>query len=148
MTDAEIMKALKIHTGRSDATCKECVFYGQDYCRLKIAEAALDLINRQKAEIERLTTLAKLGNMRANDYRVMRDRAIKAEAEIERLEKQLNSKYKWENMLDNKIKEVKTEAIKEFAERLKDEMYTERGFSVCPDDKVDNLVKEMVGDTE
>lgn len=54
--------------------------------------SALDLINRQKAEIERLTTLAELGRMRANDYRAMRDKA----------------------------KIARAEAIKEFADRLRE----------------------------
>ena len=46
---------------------------------------ARDIIIQQREEIKRLTTLAELGNMRANDYRVMRDRALNAEKEVERL---------------------------------------------------------------
>lgn len=54
-----------------------------DYAKacLKLAEA--------DASVERLQTLADLGNMRANDYRVMRDRAIKAEEENEKLRAEL-----------------------------------------------------------
>ena len=44
----------------------------------------------KNAEIKRLKTLAELGNMRANDYRVMRDRALKAEAEVERLKEEVS----------------------------------------------------------
>ena len=54
------------------------------------ADTAVATVNRQKAEIERLTTLAELGSVRSNDYRAMRDKARNARAE----------------------------AIKEFAERL------------------------------
>lgn len=50
-----------------------------DYAKacLKLAEA--------NASVERLQTLTDLGNMRANDYRVMRDRALKAEEENKKL---------------------------------------------------------------
>ena len=71
----------------------------------------------QKAEIERLTVLADLGNMRANDYRAMRD----------------------------KCKTAKAEAYKEFAERLK-EKYQKEKFRECytiTDEDIDNLLKEM-----
>jgi hypothetical protein len=84
---------------------------------------ALNLINRQQAEIKRLTTLAKLGNMRADDYRAMRD----------------------------KCKTARAEAIKEFAERLK-EKHSQADI-LCPrrivsltEMELDNLVKEMVGE--
>lgn len=54
----------------------------------------LQEISLQKAEIERLTVLAKLGNMRANDYRAMRDKCKTARAEtiqelLDRLEHKL-----------------------------------------------------------
>lgn len=49
-----------------------------------------DMADTRQAEIKRLETLAELGNMRANDYRVMRNRAIKAEAEIERLKEDVS----------------------------------------------------------
>ena len=43
------------------------------------------IINHLREENKRLSTLAELGTKRANDYRVMRDRALKAEKEVERL---------------------------------------------------------------
>ena len=94
MNDNEIIKALECCQSPT-AECKNCPMPKdiQDDCRCMetISRNALSFINRQKAEIERLTTLAELGNMRANDYRVMR----------------------------NKAKNARAEAIKEFAERLK-----------------------------
>ena len=62
------------------------------------------------------------------------------QAEIERLEKQLNSKYKWENMLDKKIKDVKAEAVKEFAEEAKAITYH------YYDSDIDELLKERLGE--
>lgn len=53
--------------------------------------------------------------------------------------------------------EIKSEAIKEFAERLKEKAYIfESGFEVNEDrivkvvtlKDIDNLLKEMIGDTE
>lgn len=51
MTDNEIIKALECCMN----ACKECPFkkYGEE-CAAKLNKCALDLINRQKAEIERL----------------------------------------------------------------------------------------------
>ena len=149
MTDNEIIKALEICVNNGD--CKECAInphkgnYG--YCTSLAIKQSLDLINRQKAEIEsnkakikisaeciarqdkeieRLSVLAKLGNMRANDYRAMRDKA----------------------------KTARTEAVKEFAERLKLKVDIDLCEAIeCSDylynlpKLIDNLVKEMVGET-
>jgi transcription elongation GreA/GreB family factor len=65
-----------------------------------------------------------------------------ANAEIERLKKLLEEA----DVSYNKCaKRFYTEAIKEFAERLKKEMSFGR---YVQSDQIDNLVKEMVGDTE
>ena len=51
MTDNEIIKALNIcRKGK----CSECPRIANDKCIAQVSENALDLINRQKAEIERL----------------------------------------------------------------------------------------------
>ena len=54
MTDNEIIKALKIVS--TTANCDECAFCRGKVCNCSqvTAKNALDLINRQKAEIERL----------------------------------------------------------------------------------------------
>ena len=77
--------------------------------RQTTANAALDLINHQKAEIEKLK--------------------------------------EWENLLKaEKHSLIKTEAIKEFAGRLKCGVPQEYGVIRCSD--IDSLVKEMVGDND
>ena len=89
LTDSEIVKALECISGKAkDWDCDKCPF-DCAICTSFVAEKSLDLINRLQAENKRLSTLAKLGNTRANDYRVMRDRALKAEAENERLKNAL-----------------------------------------------------------
>jgi DNA-directed RNA polymerase specialized sigma54-like protein len=114
MTDNEIKKVLECCISYD---CKNCTV---EDCKDPLRQA-LDLINRQQAEIERLTILAKLGNMRADDYRAMRD----------------------------KCNTTRAEAIKEFAERLKIN-YSKPLFAVGSYNEfireVDNLVKEMAGE--
>ena len=207
MTDADIMKALECCADDSVIRCKECLYGVSIFsCRqMQLKKDSLDLINRQKAEIERMKTLAKLGNMRANDYRVMRDRALKAEAEVERLKEDVSFGQRtckeWAEICDELteklngaiagqetlqktlaeknaeieklqadnssmqstlakmsvgVEQAKAEAIKEFEEKLKDNMNDIPGmeygsgdlYYLISKDFVDNLVKEMVGDAE
>lgn len=75
MTDRQIIKALSemLYVGNSCVTCKYDNGRGDDRCGLrgcKIARSAVDLINRQRAEIEKLQaekeamldTIHKLGD--------------------------------------------------------------------------------------
>ena len=91
-TDEEIIKALECCYTNDSNDCYKCPYTAEStaemFCDKRLQKDALDLINRQKAEIEGLTidmNAARLGMI----------------AEHERL------------------KTAKTEAIKEFAERLK-----------------------------
>ena len=78
-------------------------------------------------------------------------------AEIERLENSLSTFKSCYESLTDMYENAKSEAIKEFAERLKEKQQSVKarfGFGgeyisngvMCTD--IDNLVKEMVGDTE
>lgn len=53
MNDNDITKLLKVCSTASG--CKSCRFADSTDCAGEVSAAALDLINRQKAEIERLT---------------------------------------------------------------------------------------------
>lgn len=92
MKDREIIKALECCKDGTLTDCDGCpCFCDEDIdtareCAENLMANALDLINRLQEENKRLSTLAELGNKRADDYRVMRDRALKAEAENERLQ--------------------------------------------------------------
>lgn len=56
MTDNEIIKALEYcSTDVRENTCPKCAFYKKHRCSTLMLNAVSDLINRQKAEIERLT---------------------------------------------------------------------------------------------
>ena len=63
MTDNEIIKALECCSDWENGdTCKECPFYEELDCATtdRLDKYALDLINRQKAEIERLEKECKI----------------------------------------------------------------------------------------
>ncbi len=78
MTDNEIIRALESALKTGDEPIGK---HWGCFLTTETAKNALDLINRQKAEIGRLTTLAELGSVRSNDYRAMRDKARNARAE-------------------------------------------------------------------
>ena len=61
MTDNEIIKALECCVDGTSEACLECVLALTPYpgCKTMIANHALALINRQKAEIEQLKRDAK-----------------------------------------------------------------------------------------
>ena len=106
MTDNEIIKALEccVNNGR----CKECPInphYGNyGYCTKLALTHALELINRQKAEIERLKKDRGEIDKFARDICNERMLSGKAITDFEDLQKY--------------IKKKKSEAIKEFAMKL------------------------------
>ena len=112
MTDNEIIKALECCGNIVDSTCKECAYH-ETYnasCVVRLMRNALDLINRQKAEI--LELQKRIINWRAD--------------------------------MDYRPDEIKSEAIKEFAKRLKENYYfTDRWGKIIPKSTVDDLIKEM-----
>lgn len=98
MTDNEIIKALEY--------CKDC--------SANLNVEIIDLITRQRAEIERLNKVYQ-----ANQQLI--------------------------NALNKSYFLAKAEAYKEFADRLK-ETFPNNSHWIKPREKVDNLLKEMVGD--
>ena len=111
MTDNEIIKFIEhaINSAKSEDGFKEIYWKKLDYI--------LDLINRQKAENERL-----------NDSVLANAEAVK--------------------VLTKELKTAKSEAIKEFAERLTDkaDLIKVNPFDskwAISQDNIDNLVKEM-----
>jgi hypothetical protein len=113
MTDDEIIKALECCMKTEFITdCAKCEMLAFD-CKDTLIENALNLINRQKAEIERLNIEFQSMRSAANSYKIH-------------------------------LETAKSEAIKEFAERLKEHRYGELNncisFSIG---YLDNLVKEI-----
>ena len=106
MTDNEIIKALDCCKTNN---CDECPFYGvKEDCEVELPEEAFDLINRQKAIIEKSEKVEHFA-----------DKTIEtANAEIERLEKELMKCKLEKEMLYQTVEEIKSETIKEFAEKI------------------------------
>ena len=136
MTDNEIIKAVGCCIGNTK--CDECPMFRTQNCMNKVFGYALDLINRQKEKIKEF-----------DEKLVIRRGLIDYQkAEIEQWKEEAN-KYQnlWCIAVDD-IEKVKSEAIKEFAERLKKLdvntriLYSSVVYELGEDD-VDTLVKEM-----
>ena len=99
MTDNEIIKALeKCSYHQTMRACFKCPLENNEDCKDNLQKYALDLINRQKAEIERLTICRK-----------------------EEVEKLMSA-------TDKVIAEAKTKAINEFADKLLDKAISTRNY--------------------
>lgn len=124
-TDEEIIKGLKCLMGEH-IVCKECAYSkinGGFSCKKKSATNALDLINRQKAEIRAYDIALKF------DAEHYREEIVQLKAEV----------AYWMDAAAN----AKKEAVKEFAERLKKECLFDRGYEILQDGTIDHLVKEF-----
>lgn len=112
MNDNDIIKVIKHCINKTCVGCKreDNKFNTSDSCRYDLLKDVLDLINRQKAEIERLQEHIKHTN----------------------------------NVVKQVVEDTKSEAIKEFAKRLKEEATVDDDSTwwVANID-IDNLVKEM-----
>ena len=146
MTHNEIIKALSI-CSNENGVCSECT-YSDDYtnCNTRIAKDALDLITRQQREIENLKVENQSLRSAANSLKMQYQ---EAQAEIKRLKKteievddfcrrlcrmrMLNgSAIASYQDLQNYIQKEKSEAVKEFAERLKElDGYDNHTFDNC-----------------
>lgn len=143
-TDEEIIKALKLCSkSLSIKTCQKCPFYLQTNCVSALKLNALDLINRQKAEIEKLKS----------KYGKLCEYAEKKEFELA----EINADISWFreakfSRLAPAIKEIKVEACKEFAEKLKEKRWDAEcrvGYVQVVDvGDIDEVLKEMVGEEE
>jgi hypothetical protein len=140
MTDEQIIKALEIctseHLGCEDGCPRRHNGLTYAKCRLGFLKDALALIKHQKAEIERLNSCV----MSEDEVRtIMKSQMTPMVNEI------VNEQF------DKAVKLAKSEAIKEFAERLKKvysyhPMLTPSDFKVVAVRDIDNLVKEMAGE--
>ena len=158
MTDKEIIKAW-------DEELHLANYVNENYrngVKVSLIEDTLDLINRQQAENERLSSSAKQWEEIAKDLLISKE---KQQAEIEKLNVELvgmrgacnsykmhydNAKAEIERLnnnisamvttLSNSAKETRVEAIKEFAGVLRQQAFDRLYVSI---DEIDNLVKEM-----
>ena len=139
MTDKEIIKALKCcikSTHFGECFENKCPMASEKGCKVgkeTLYPYALDLINRQQAEIERLRSMNQAKLDMIHDLR----------AEVEKLTVNMNAL----GLGMKREKERADTAIKEFAERVKDiidePLQIEGRIIDRMLDKIDTLVKEM-----
>ena len=123
MTDEQIIKAVGIC--RTQDSCRGCPYHELDIagCVFELMKDVFDLINRQKAEIEKLK------------------RGVTFTFTIEDFESIK------ETIISNIHNKIKSEAIKEFAERLKRYSFVDNlslnGKETVYVADIDNIIKEM-----
>lgn len=154
MTDNEIIKALE----EVKATLVSLENNGRNYVSEYLSKESLvacmnslDIINSQQAEIERLKDEVSKARRKAlleasskfaghSDYHgdtIFCKLICMSEGKEVGIAKPLDKS------------KIKSEAIEEFANRLKDKSLTKWDYHEAVDvEEIDNLVKEMVGDTE
>ena len=126
MTDNDIIKALE-HTKLMRIAHDGRIVSGE------VIDEAINLIKLQKAEIENLNIELQAMQNAANGYK----------KEVKRLEIVADGFIELEKL----YRTAKAEAVKEFADRLKEKynVFNDyKGAQIKSD--VDNLVKKMVGD--
>lgn len=118
--DDEIIKALNL-CKVSHPKCEQCPYFTNLKCVNDNVEDVVDLINRQKAENEKLNIELKAMRGAANSYK----------AEVERLKKEnkilsRNADTAFQDGLNESRElfapEIKAEAYKEFAKQIKEEI--------------------------
>ena len=173
MTDNEIIKALEccINEDNDFMVCgnKGCAFMeckmGKDReCQYYMMKSVLDLINRQKAEIERLQerdeTAEKIIREQGSPILYLQDEVSRLNDRLEHWLDESNNKTIEIVKLHHKIQGAKAEAIKEVVEQLEAEVESSdkyiREYENNEQQRCFNkglrealrVVKEMVGDSE
>ena len=141
MTDEQIIKVLErcFTRGFDESDCYECPFYtATAKCTEDLRDSVIDLINRQKEKIKEFDEKIVIQQGMV-DYQ---------KAELERLKKRntLLLKKKCKD-INTARKIIKSEAIKDFAKRLKRYSFADNlslnGKETVYVEDIDNLVKEM-----
>jgi hypothetical protein len=135
VNDNEIVKALECCMGMIEGECEECPMCNKEYCKDALMGYSRNLINRLQADQEALI----------NGQESLQKYIADLQAEIERLQGVIDSFTD----IGKLYSEIKSEARKEFAERLKED------FDTYPDEEelmalyminlIDNLLAEMNG---
>lgn len=136
MTDEQVIKALECCTKKYG--CCDCPLENDELCMITINKEALSLIKRQQAEIYNLKEdLSEYRNMPI---------LTKNDCMIATVEKRADGKQYHNALLTIKVDEIRAEAYKEFAEKLKKDKYVSSDWShgehpyVVEEDDIDNLL--------
>ena len=140
MTTDELAKALEMCT--PNEVCATCSLPGGGSCAAVIRKNALDLTKRLRADLKQKDTEIDI-LIRKNE--TLKDEVAEQKAEIERLQNERIERIRelTRVVYDKEIAEIKSEARKEFAERLKCGVPQETGVIRCKD--VDFTLTELTG---
>ena len=126
LTDEQIIKALECcSTDVQENPCPKCAFYNKHRCSTLMLNAASDIINRQKVKIK---SLKQIINEQDKEVLKLQNRIIF-----------------WRKNLNYQPEKIKSEAIKDFAERLKEKVKMYNSEGVDEGDLIDDLL--TVGET-
>lgn len=67
MNDNDIIKAIE-YCFDEDAPCEGCPMFNKNFCKTELLKSALDLINRQKAEISMLNEILDIRNATIKEF--------------------------------------------------------------------------------
>ncbi|MBR3974390.1 MAG: hypothetical protein IKJ88_00860 [Clostridia bacterium] len=175
MTEAEIIKSYELCFAEKGTTytCAVCPYHSfGELCKVERDKDAFEFIKNYKANIDKcISIICKKEDMEqliSRERQQYYDELQAAKAENERLKAEngilsKNADTAFQDGLNEAQevyaeqikKEVKAEAVKEFSERLKEALNNVARVNVDDFDYfvislgfIDNLVKEMVGDSE
>lgn len=127
MTDEEIIRDYEWCIGCTSDRCRECTMDRGSFCEEELQDLVLDLINRQRIEIEKLKGSTIVSNV-MESQRIKRE--IKAEA----------------------YKEFAKKIKKSIKENVDEAWHRDDGNGIYDAeyvlDDINNLLKEMVGEEE
>ena len=136
-TDEQIVKALECCQSHTITDCRDCPNRASgDNCVNELMSNALDLINRQKVEIEEFEI----------ERKKLQDRIVSLFNENEGLQTELQI-YKQDRMTLYErielVEKTRTKTVKEFAERVINLIYSADDINPITEWQIDNIVTEM-----
>ena len=137
-TDEQIIEIFKYCNESDCDDCYNCTARQDGKCAIPdLGAQVVQVINRQKAEIEKLNIELKAMRGAANSYKLELERK---EDELHRAKVEISKHFDY-------LDEAANEAIKEFAERLKRYSFVDNlsldGKQTVYIEDIDNLTKEM-----
>ena len=136
-TDKQIVKALECCQSHTITDCRDCPNRASgDNCVNELMRNALDLINRQKVEIEEFEV----------ERKKLQDRIVSLFNENEGLQTELQI-YKQNRMTLYErielVEKTRIKTVKEFAERVINLIYSADDINPITEWQIDNIVTEM-----
>lgn len=141
-TDEEIIRNYEWCIGCTSDRCRECTMDEEGFCEEELQDLVLDLIKRQKTEIERLKSMnqAKLDCI----HNLQKENEILSRNADTAFQDGLNERR------DLFAPEIKAEAYKEFAQKAAIELtnaYSSE-YAHWIDDTLNNLLEKLIGDNK